>query len=282
MAQIGKTTAVILATLGMPALAAGPPADRRNFVTCPIVQDTKTVPCWVADYNGERYYLGIQGSFGSAFWPPFLDHKVIVEGTATDKERICGGIVLDPVKVASLPERDDTCNTILPIDARYEIPFHHRGPGPNELEEPAARPPAAARPVADTPAVKEVKPPRVFKVLYDFNNRGWSARNSPPIRQAIDYYRSMDAAEIEVVGYRGGSLLSDGTSFIENEGVSELRAKQVELILKQVGIPEDKLTIRWETEPRDLNGTDDWNTRSADITVKPQVSRELALRSTND
>ena len=68
MAQIRNVTAVVLITLAMPALAAGPPAERRNFVSCPIVQDTKTVPCWMADYNGERYYLGIQGSFGSAFW----------------------------------------------------------------------------------------------------------------------------------------------------------------------------------------------------------------------
>ena len=273
MAQIGKVTAVFLATCAIPALAAGPPADRRNFVSCPIVQDTKTVPCWLADYKGERYYLGIQGSFGAAFWPPFLDHQVLVEGTATDKPRICGGIVLDPVKVASLPERDDTCNTILPIDARYEIPFEHRGPGPAELEQPArgAAPPAP-RPVADAAAAEETNRPRVFKVLYDFNNRGWSARNSPPIRQAIDYYRAMDAAEIEVVGYRGGALLSDGTSFIENEGVGEMRAKQVELILRQVGVPANKLKIRWETEATDLNGIDDWNTRSADITVRPQGS----------
>jgi len=26
-----------------------PPANRRNFVACPIVRDTKTLPCWLAE-----------------------------------------------------------------------------------------------------------------------------------------------------------------------------------------------------------------------------------------
>ena len=36
-------------------------AQNLSFVTCPIVRDTKTVPCWLAEYNGETYYLGNQG-----------------------------------------------------------------------------------------------------------------------------------------------------------------------------------------------------------------------------
>ena len=28
-------------------------AQHLSFMTCPIVRDTKTVPCWLAEYNGE-------------------------------------------------------------------------------------------------------------------------------------------------------------------------------------------------------------------------------------
>ena len=35
-------------------------AQQRNFVACPMVRDTQTVPCFLAEYDGETYYLGIQ------------------------------------------------------------------------------------------------------------------------------------------------------------------------------------------------------------------------------
>ena len=47
-------------SLAHAAFAAEPPADHRNFVSCPIVRDTPTVPCWLAEYEGETYFLTIQ------------------------------------------------------------------------------------------------------------------------------------------------------------------------------------------------------------------------------
>ena len=44
--------------------------QQRNFVACPIVRDTKTVPCFLAEYEGETYYLGIQQDITSDFHPP--------------------------------------------------------------------------------------------------------------------------------------------------------------------------------------------------------------------
>ena len=49
--------------------------QQRNFVSCPIVRDTKTVPCFLAEYDGELYYLGIQQDITSEFHPPQLKHK---------------------------------------------------------------------------------------------------------------------------------------------------------------------------------------------------------------
>ena len=34
-------------------------SQRLNFVACPVFQDTNTVPCWLAEYQGETYFLGI-------------------------------------------------------------------------------------------------------------------------------------------------------------------------------------------------------------------------------
>ncbi len=47
---------------------------------CPIVRDTRTVPCFLAEYDGETYFLGIQQDITADFHPPQLKHEVLVEG----------------------------------------------------------------------------------------------------------------------------------------------------------------------------------------------------------
>src|SRR5690606_4481636 len=80
------------------ALVVMPAALAQNanisFVACPIIQDTNTVPCWLAEHEGELYFLGIQTD-ASGWSPPWLGHKLLVEGTITDNPRVCGGIVLE-------------------------------------------------------------------------------------------------------------------------------------------------------------------------------------------
>src|SRR5688572_33107220 len=120
--------------------------SRRNFVSCPVVQDTKTVPCWLSEYRGELYYLGIQSDISAEFHPPYLGHKVLVEGVVSNEPRICGGIVLKPVVVSPLPEADSACNTILPAVDKYTVPFAPRPPGPSGGTLAfQARPPAPAQ-----------------------------------------------------------------------------------------------------------------------------------------
>ena len=75
-------------------------AQNLSFVTCPIVRDTKTVPCWLAEYKGETYYLGNQGGVAQDFYPPQLNHEVLVEGVVAQGLRVCGGIPLRPVKTS--------------------------------------------------------------------------------------------------------------------------------------------------------------------------------------
>lgn len=248
------------------AWAAGPPADRRNFVACPIIRDTKTVPCWLSEYKGELYYLGVQVDFGAEFWPPYLGHKVLVEGQVSNEPRICGGVVLKPVKISPLPEADENCRTMLPAEDRYTIPFATRGPGPNNRPSRNG-PPGAARTAQAEPA--PVSGPREFVVLYDFNNRIWNVRATQPMQQARDYALAAHARKVEVVAYRGASLLSDGTVYAEDNGVAEMRAKQLGEILQGVGVPASALSVRWDETPQPANGIDDPQRRKAVIRVTP-------------
>jgi hypothetical protein len=136
------------------AVAAAPPAKHRNFVACPIVRDTSTVPCWLAEYEGETYFLTIQTDVSAPVNPPWLGHKVLVEGTVSDEPRICGGIVLKPVALSVMHELDGSCNTMLPAEERYELPFEPpRPPGPSKgrlafgdpVMKPEPEPAAASR-----------------------------------------------------------------------------------------------------------------------------------------
>ena len=96
-----STRAVLVTPLLAVTLAGAaqrrPPADYVNFVTCPIVRDTKTVPCWLAEYEGETYFLGVQQGSGAEFYPPQLGHSVLVEGRVASRTRVCGGLPLSPV-----------------------------------------------------------------------------------------------------------------------------------------------------------------------------------------
>ncbi len=116
-------------------------------MACPIVRDTSTLPCWLAEYEGELYYLGSQGSSASAFYPPQLGHEALVEGTVVDGPRICGGRPLRPVRVSVMQELTPACNTVLPA-------------------EPGLTP--APSPIA--PAPKFPDNTREFAIPYDFDS----------------------------------------------------------------------------------------------------------------
>src|SRR6476469_8895893 len=131
--------------------------DRRNFVSCPIVRDTASVPCWLAEYDGELYFLTIQSDVTSPVTPPWLGHRVLVEGTVSAEPRICGGIVLKPVHLSVMPEPDASCNTMLPAEERYNLTFEPpRPPGPSKgrLALDNAPQPATPSPAA-LPAAKQ-------------------------------------------------------------------------------------------------------------------------------
>src|ERR1700722_5561925 len=99
--RVAAVPGLVAVAIAAAANAAGPlPADLRNFVACPVLQDTDTVPCWLAEYRGELSFLGIQT--GSGGWgPPWLGHQVLVEGRLAGGPRICGGIALTSTYVGS-------------------------------------------------------------------------------------------------------------------------------------------------------------------------------------
>ncbi len=265
-----------------------------GFVACPILQDTNTVPCWVAEYEGETYFLGIQTDSGG--WsPPLQGHQVLVEAIVTDSPSVCGGIVLasagsvfdkrpsgsaagvelpQPPVISSMREVDNNCRTVLPENPGYNTLEPRRGPGPSN--PPPARTPeqvAAAR--SEAAAREEAARPRppftakTFALHYEFDSE-LAGLTIGQLQDAIKYADAISAKSIEIVSHRAGVLLSNGRQLEEIPRIAELRAKELESVLRMYGVPAGtELKVRWVDAVQAGNGSDDWKRRRSDVIVSP-------------
>ena len=210
------------------------------FVGCPILRNT-ALPCWLGEDHGELYYLGPQGDLTAKFYPPEFQHKMLVEGEISDAPRICGGIVLKPVKVSVLPDLDVTCNVTLPA-AGFADPPNNRGPGPSGARGTAPKPPPRPEPVVYTaPFIV-----RNFDVRFNADSeRLWMEAQSA-IEAAAHYADVAEARRIDITGYRAVTRLSNGQNYVERADMAKRRAEAVEQALRTLGVPvKTRLTIGW-------------------------------------
>ena len=246
-----------------PAVCFGADGPRANFVSCPIVRDTASVPCWLAEYAGELYFLTIQSDVTSPVTPPWLGHRVLVEGSVSAEPRICGGIVLKPVHLSVMPEPDAACNTTLPAEERYNLTFEPpRPPGPSKgrLAFDNAPPPARPAPAA-LPSTKEFVVPYDFDGLVGFNH-------ARVLADVLEFARAVNARTIEIVGYRGSARLSNGQLMSEEADIGKRRAEQLAMLLQGANLKTPSYKVIWRDESAKATGVDDYAIRRAVITVR--------------
>jgi outer membrane protein OmpA-like peptidoglycan-associated protein len=238
-------------------------AQQRNFVTCPIVRDTKTVPCFLADYDGETYFLAVQQDIQAEIYPPQLLHEVLVEGTVAPGPRVCGGIPLKPIKLSVLPEVNPACNTILPAEPEIEAPPTRRPAGPSTRQAPVNTAP---------PAPQKPAPPftqREWKILFDFDSSFLFSRDTRAVNQAADFAMAAKAKSVEITAQRGATLLSNGKILTESATVSAERAEKVAALLRGLGTDAASVKIRVVSEVPKTNGVSDSENRMVSIRVTP-------------
>jgi len=234
--------------------------QQRNFVSCPIVRDTKTVPCFLAEYEGETYYLGIQQDITSEFHPPQLKHEVLVEGTIAQGPRVCGGIPLRPVSISVLKEVNLACNTLLPSEPGIEAPPAPRGPGPSSrLSKGGSEAGSAPR--------EALTGRHEFTVLYAFNDDYLEFAANQVVTEAAAYAQRIGTSNVKVSGYRATTLLSNGERLIEKSGLAEKRAQNIATLLRGLGI--SNIVIESKSEPEPADGRTDASRRRATILVTP-------------
>jgi hypothetical protein len=228
------------ALLASTLVLAADTGNRRSFVSCPIVRDTASVPCWLAEYQGETYFLTLQTDVSSPITPPWLGHRVLVEGEVSNEPRICGGVVLKPVHLSVMPALEPTCNQVLPAEEQFNLTFEPpRPPGPSKgrLAFDNANGPR-------TPAAPAPGGVREFVVPYDFD--GMVGFNHPRyLRPVLDYALAAKARKVEIVGFRGAALLSNGQTIVEEDGIGRRRAEQVAMLLRSTELqsPDVEFTV---------------------------------------
>jgi hypothetical protein len=238
------------ARLFVVALLCAAPLHAQNlsFVTCPIVRDTKTVPCWLAEYNGETYYLGNQGGVAQDFYPPQLYHEVLVEGVVAEGPRVCGGIPLRPVKTSVLLEINRACNTILPVEDGIEAP-----------ERPPSREPVSW--------VRSSGPADVT-IFFDFDNDFLSLHSSGAVQRIVEEFKQTGASLIEVTAFRGASKLTNGSVMVEQPSIAAARAGKVRQILAGLGLSAASLNVAAISAPVAPDGVNDAWSRKVTLSVK--------------
>ena len=242
------------------AVAAPQAGQRLSFVSCPIVRDTRTVPCWLAEYEGELYFLTLQTDVSAPVNPPWLGHQVLVEGVVSGAPNICGGRVLEPLTLSVRPELDASCNTSLPADDRYELTFEPpRPPGPSRgrlaFGDPVAR--GAAAPAQDT-----------FTLQYEFDGLV-VFRHAPALQRILDSALAGHAGEVRITGYRSGSRLTNGTLMRERPDIGRERAQQLGELLRGAGLTGVKYTLHWKDLSKRPDGAADAANRRAEVVIVP-------------
>jgi hypothetical protein len=242
--------------------AAPPVGSHISFVSCPIIRDTRSVPCWLSDYQSDRYYLTIQSDVSAEVQPPYLGHKVLVEGVVTDKPQICGGIVMSDVHLSVMPELDANCNQELPAEDRYVVDFNPRPPGPS-----GGRLAFAPAPGGPRQAPKPMQGPQKIKIYFDFDH-GVSFRHPSVLSSVLSAARQIGATRMNITGVRGAHRLSDGTLLQEAANTGQRRAEEISGLLQGAGL-KLPVTVSWISGEAEADGIDDWQSRRVTVELLP-------------
>jgi hypothetical protein len=257
--------AACVVSLASVAVAAPPAKQRLSFVACPIVRDTSTVPCWLAEHQGELYFLTLQTDVSAPVNPPWLGHRVLVEGVISDEPNICGGRVLKPLALSVLPELDASCNTMWPAEDRYNLTFEPpRPPGPSRGRLAFGDP----TPRAGAPAGAADAANKNFEASLAYEFDGLVVfRHAQPLQRILDSARAMHSREVRITAYRAASRLSDGKVMRERENIGRERAEQIRNLLQGAGLTDVKYVLQWKDLSKRPDGIDDAADRRADVVV---------------
>jgi hypothetical protein len=110
---------------------------------------------------------------------------------------------------------------------------------------------------------------REFSLPFDFDSDFMPGRVTRVISDAVHYAKTIAATRVDVISFRGATLLSNGEVLIEHPQTTARRAKKLRDILIGLGVPAASLGVTSKTEPETPTGVGDDRSRRVVIAVKP-------------
>jgi len=255
-----RGASLLLLALAATSAAAAPAAEVR-FVACPIYRDTdagRKSGCWLADSpeDGRRYDVSPSPT------KPDWNYAVLVEGRpAADQADVCGGIVLDPVRVSILPE--GCVRAMLPAEGRPGRRF--------VLPERNVRPLYEPRKPFPQPYAE-----RTFEIPFEFGRSFVVYQLSDYLMdQAVAYALAVHARKVEITGWAATTPDEvSGRRLAEPAEVAKARALVAAQWMRSLGVPSERIAVRWRTnaQPIDMPGADGLtgpSRRRVDIRITP-------------
>ena len=87
------------------------------------------------------------------------------------------------------------------------------------------------------------------------------------LQQIQDVVVKQKAARVDITAYRAASLLSNGKTLAERDGIGRRRAEQIASLLLDAGLTAVTYQVQWQDAPAP-DGLDDATGRRADIVVR--------------
>jgi len=216
-------------------------ATVKRFVGCPVYRDTdagRKSGCWlVTDPEDGRQY-----DVTDARIKPILGQQILVEGVVTTTNgELCGGIVLQPVDVSVLPQ---TCKAhLLPAEGhpgrRFVLPA--------TLLQPTSVPRVLPPPPYE---------PRSFTIGFELNSDFLLYQYAELIiEQASLYAKASKPSRIVITGYAATRPIEvSGQRIVEDIAVGEARARMIAEALSRLGVPREKMELKWLDAPEESSG----------------------------
>jgi biotin operon repressor len=233
------------AVLAFLAAAAPVWSEELRFIGCPIYRDTdagRKSGCWLIDEgpSGRRFDVS------QAPTKPDWNHEILVEGSVSaTQDNACGGVVLNPVRVSVLP--GPCTRHMLPAEGfpgrKFVLPVRNVQP----LAQPRVVPPPPY-------------PDRTFHLFYDFDRSFLVYQlDDYLLDQAVTWLRAANPKKVIVTGFAATAPARvSGREIAERTGVARARAEPIAESLRRLGIPADRIEVKWrdKAQPVDVPDAD--------------------------
>ena len=234
----------LLAALALGGQAAQASAQALRFVACPVYRDAdagKKSGCWLADDPASGVRYDITQSANKPDW----NFAVLVEGRVAEgaSADICGGTVLEPVRVSILAE--PCTRAMLPAEGHPGRKF--------VLPERNVRPLYAKRDPVPRPYAA-----RDFTVPFDFGRDFVIYQlGDYYLDRAVNYALDIGAGRIEITGFAATTpSLVSGRTLVEPLKLARSRAERAREWMRLRGIPADRIKIAWRGTAAEVPGSE--------------------------